>query len=59
MTGMNYFNYIRNNITEILNNLKKTGYLPVSVDIANFSVESARDRNYGDIAKNVALALSK
>jgi arginyl-tRNA synthetase len=59
MTGMNYFNYIRNNITEILNNLKKTGYLPVSVDIANFSVESARDRNHGDIATNVALALSK
>ena len=59
MTGMNYFNYIRNNITEILNNLKKTGYLPVSVDIANFSVESARDRNHWDIATNVALALSK
>ncbi|MBT5430300.1 MAG: arginine--tRNA ligase [Rhodospirillaceae bacterium] len=56
---MNYFNYIRNNITEILNNLKKTGYLPVSVDIANFSVESARDRNHWDIATNVALALSK
>ena len=59
MTGMNYFNYIRNNITEILNNLKKTGCLPVSVDIANFSVEPARDRNHGDIATNVALALSK
>ena len=59
MTGLNYFNYIRNNITQILNKLKKTGYLPVSIDIANFSVEPARDRNHGDIATNVALALSK
>tara|TARA_A100001011_G_scaffold289570_1_gene300818 strand:+ start:79991 stop:81757 length:1767 start_codon:yes stop_codon:yes gene_type:complete len=59
MTGMNYFNYIRKNIIRILNNLKKTGYLPLSIDVTNFSVEPPRDKNHGDIATNVALALSK
>ena len=59
MTTINYFEYIRDNIVEILNDLVASGSLRKIQNFNQISVEPARGKTHGDAATNVAMVLAK
>jgi arginyl-tRNA synthetase len=59
MIALNYFEYMRDNILEILNDLVASGSLRKIENFNRISVEPARGKTHGDLATNAAMVLAK
>lgn len=56
---MNHFDYLRDKILAILDNLVEGGTLPKDTDFSRVNVEPTRDPAHGDLATNAAMVLAK
>ena len=56
---MNIFSKIKDEIDNILHNLKLCGQLPQDITFENVTAEPPRDLSHGDISTNAAMVLSK
>jgi arginyl-tRNA synthetase len=59
MVALNYFEYMRDSVVEILNDLVVLGSLPKNQSFKQISVEPTRDKTHGDLATNAAMVLAK
>ncbi len=59
MTALNYFEYMRDCIVEILKDPLIAEELSKQQNFAPFSVEPPRDAKHGDVSTNVAMVLAK
>ena len=57
--ALNYFEYIRDCVVEILTDIVKSGGLPADSNFDRISVEPTRDPMHGDLATNAAMVLAK
>ncbi len=56
---MNVFTHVEAKIAAVLADLKVEGLIPRDVALPHIEVETPRDTTHGDLASNVAMALSK
>jgi len=58
MAALNYFEYMRDFVVEILKDLVASGTLPEDQDFKQVLVEPTRDITHGDLATNAAMVLA-
>ena len=56
---MNYFKYLKNLVNQEIECLSQEGFLPTEIDYGKINITLIKDKNFGDLASNAAMALSK
>ena len=56
---MNYYDYLKNLVNQEIECLSQEGLLPTELDYGKINITLIKDKNFGDLASNAAMALSK